>query len=187
MREPDIKIYPLSDLYISPIELSSDEPAHQHNAMYELIKGETKTINGYDITFTRFDMGTHSQSGAMVVGAVLNVSAMGNTHEAIPRLMFNERGEPEMIPAELPVLHAGTDGNDAPHVSLSRINVEQKKIFLEMAGLENQPHAAAPSQLVVEISTKPLMMVLWTGVILIIAGTAIEFKRRVLIFGTIRS
>ena len=32
MREPDIKVYPLSDLYISPIELKTPESAHARNA-----------------------------------------------------------------------------------------------------------------------------------------------------------
>lgn len=178
MREPDIKIYPLNDLYISPIEVKTDEHDHSHESMYELTKGETKEINGYKIMFTKFEMGAHAQQGTMAVGAVLNVSLQGTTREIIPRLMFNQRGEQQMMPAELPVLNPKLVGHETPHISLNAISVEQKKILLELHGVGEPSHATEPPQLLVEVSTKPLMMVVWTGVLLIIAGTGISFWRR---------
>jgi cytochrome c-type biogenesis protein CcmF len=179
MREPDIKIYPLTDLYISPVEIKADEHMHGQEGIYELTKGETKEINGYQITFARFEMGSHSDPGAMAVGAVLNVSAEGKNHEAVPQLVFNQRGERQMMPAELPILSNGTNGKEPPHVSLNAISVEQKKVFLELHGVGNESHVPVPLQLILEVSTKPLMMVVWTGVVLIIAGTALSFKRRI--------
>ena len=41
----------------------------------------------------------------------------------------------------------------------------------------NQHQEEAP-QLLVEISSKPLMMVVWTGVVLIVLGTLVAFVRR---------
>lgn len=178
MREPDIKVYPLTDLYISPIELRTAHDGHPPHDMHELSKGESKEINGYQITFARFEMGSHGQPGAMAVGAVLNVSSHGQQHEVVPQLLFNERGEREMIPAELPMTPAGGHDHDRPHVSLNAISVEQKKVLLEVHGFEETEAVLEAPELIVEISTKPLMMVLWTGVVLIIAGTLVAFRRR---------
>ena len=55
--------------------------------------------------------------------------------------------------------------------------VKSKKILLEITGTEEAEAAVVP-ELLVDISMKPLMMVVWTGVILIIAGTALAFQRR---------
>lgn len=181
MREPDIKVLPLKDLYISPLELKMDDPQHQHNPMIEIIKGETKEMLGYKITFTKFDVGQHAEMGAMSVGAVLNIEAGGKMHEVIPTLTFDNKNGRQPIPAELPILSGYSNAEMQPHVTLNALSVEEKKIMLEFHGF-TQPHEEpqASQALVVDISIKPLMMVIWTGVVLIILGTLIAFRRRTL-------
>jgi cytochrome c biogenesis factor len=64
-----------------------------------------------------------------------------------------------------------------PQVALQAISVEQKKVVLELLG--NEPaQAAGTHELILEVSVKPLMMVVWTGVVLIVLGTALALKRR---------
>jgi cytochrome c-type biogenesis protein CcmF len=179
MREPAIKIYPFHDLYISPVELKSSEAAHKHDAMYELTKGETKDIGGYHITFARFDMGQHGQPGAMTVGAVLSVDAGGKQEEIIPQLMFNQRGEREFKPAELPFAKKSGYENAKVQIALNAINVEERKVVLELLNNVTPSLGGEMPQLILEISTKPLMMVVWTGVVLVIMGTAVSFRRRI--------
>jgi cytochrome c-type biogenesis protein CcmF len=177
MREPNIKVLPLKDLYISPLELQASEPQQSHNPMFEITKGETKELMGYKITFTKFDVGQHANMAAMSVGAVLSVDAGGKTQEIIPLLTFDEKGQRKPIPIELPVV-----GNmpHKPMIALTGLSVEEKKIDLELLGF-GQHEVAPPTQaLVVDISLKPLMMVVWTGVVLIIAGTLIAWRRRML-------
>lgn len=179
MREPDIKVLPLKDLYISPLELKADEHQHQHNPMFEITKGETKEMLGYKITFTKFDVGQHAQMGAMSVGAVLNIEAGGKKHEVVPMLTFDAKGGRQPIPAELPMLDGYSNPDMKPHVTLNALSVEEKKIMLEFHGFtppHEEPQAA--QSLVVDISIKPLMMVVWTGVVLIIIGTLIAWRRR---------
>jgi cytochrome c-type biogenesis protein CcmF len=181
MREPDIKVLPLKDLYISPLELKIDEQQHQHNPMLEIAKGDTKEMLGYKITFTKFDVGQHAEMGAMSVGAVLNIEAGGTMHEVIPTLTFDKQNGRQPIPAELPMLSGYTNPDMKPHVTLNALSVEEKKIMLEFHGF-TQPHEEpqAAQALVVDISIKPLMMVIWTGVVLIILGTLIAWRRRML-------
>jgi hypothetical protein len=80
-------------------------------------------------------------------------------------------------PATLPSLHYPTKGLLSPQIVLSAISVEEKKVLLEITGME-QAEAAFVPELLLDISMKPLMMVVWTGVVLIIAGTALAFQRR---------
>jgi cytochrome c-type biogenesis protein CcmF len=175
MREPDIKIFPLKDLYISPLELRSQSPEHSHPTL-ELAKGESAKFGEYTIQFVRFESGNHSEAGAMAFGALLNVSVRGTTHELMPQILINQKGEQQFTPAMLPALNDGKN----QQVFLAAMNVEQKKILLEMSGHEEDENAHAQT-LIVEISTKPLMMVVWTGVVLILAGSAMAFKRRLAI------
>ena len=173
MREPDIRILPLKDIYISPLEITMPEDDSARGPVLELTKGETKNIGGYSITFTRFDVGQHGDQAAMSVGAVLSVTAAGRTSEVTPVLSFNG-GKPEMRPADLPTSGGGT----APQIALMQVNVDEKKVYLTVTGLD---HPATPPQqplLLVEISLKPLMMVVWTGVVLIVAGSLMSYRRR---------
>jgi len=178
MREPDIKVYPLKDLYISPLEMRSPAAASAQHPTYEITKGETREIPGYKITFSGFDMSQHGEAGSMAVGAILRVEGGGKVQEIIPRLLIDARGGRKLEPAELPQADYRSTGTSKPRIALSAINVEEKKVGLELLGVDEQPASAAPDELTVEVSTKPLMMVVWTGVVLIITGTAIAFKRR---------
>ena len=99
------------------------------------------------------------------------------SQELIPRLMFNERGERQVVPVAMPVSNVSTNNASKLELSLSAINVEQKKVLLELLGGDQHQQEIGAS-LIVEVSTKPLMMVLWTGVVLIIGGSVIAFKRR---------
>jgi cytochrome c-type biogenesis protein CcmF len=175
LREPAIRIFPLKDLYISPLEITSHDHAAQRPTL-EIAKGETKEFAGYEVSFVKFDMSQHGENGGMAVGALLQVKSGGEVHEVTPLLTFDERGERHPVPATLPSLHDPAKG--LPQIILSAISVEEKKVLLEISGTEEAEAAFVP-ELLVDISLKPLMMVVWTGVILIIAGTALAFQRRV--------
>lgn len=177
MREPDIKNFPLRDLYISPIELQSSD-ADQPHPMIELSKGETRELGGYQLQFVRFETGQHGVPGAMSVGAVLQVGVHGELHEVIPTMTIDERGERKLVPADLPM--AGSMGQrlNRPQIALAGMSVEEKKVVLELLGFDDHVGMTSAQELVVDVSTKPLMMLVWTGVVFIIGGMAIALRRR---------
>ncbi|MFI5252619.1 MAG: cytochrome c biogenesis protein CcsA [Bacteroidota bacterium] len=180
LREPSIKIFPLHDLYISPVDVKIS-PLQSAGLQLEIKKGETKSLGGYQIEFEKFEMGEHAQGGGMKVGAVLKVTSKDGEHEITPTLTFNERGEKATMPADLPEFTGPTGAVSKPQVVLSGMNVEEKSILLDITGIGGHMEASGGVQeLIVEISTKPLMMVVWTGVVLIIAGTAIALRRRII-------
>ncbi|MBI5021409.1 MAG: cytochrome c biogenesis protein CcsA [Ignavibacteriales bacterium] len=181
MREPDIKVLPLKDLYISPLELQADEHQHGHDPMMVIAKGETQEFMGYKITFTKFDVGQHGMNAMMSVGAVLNIEANGKTEEIIPVLSFNEKNERVPVPVDLPVLSGYNNmSGQKPQIALTALSVEEKKVELAFLGFTAHENHATTQALVVDISLKPLMMVVWTGVVLVILGTVIAFRRRTL-------
>ncbi|HUL44549.1 MAG TPA: cytochrome c biogenesis protein CcsA [Bacteroidota bacterium] len=176
IREPDIKIFPMKDLYISPMELRAADPSQAGNhPVLEIAKGETKEILGYKVTFERYQMDQHGESGSMSVGAVLHISSGTRSCDIIPQLAINDRGERMSEPVQLP---DSLSPGKSPFIALNAINVEEQKVFLAFAGLDQKETTAPSQELLVEVSIKPLMMVLWTGVVLIIAGTVIAWRRR---------
>jgi len=178
LREPDIRIFPLKDLYLSPLELRTSEAAPAGISL-EITKGETKSLGAYEIEFAGFETGEHGEPGQMKVGALLNVSVHGTKHVVTPRIVVDANGQQTRVPADLPASQFPTKGTTGPQVQLMAMNVEQKKILLGFSGFEEHGGTGSAQELIVEVSTKPLMMVVWTGVVLIIAGTAIGFRRRV--------
>ncbi|MBI3193296.1 MAG: cytochrome c biogenesis protein CcsA [Ignavibacteriae bacterium] len=178
MREPDIKVFPLKDLYLSPLEMKAPQQHDEHPTL-EIGKGEKKEFGGYEIEFVGFQTGEHGQPGSMQVGALLKVTSQGKETEVIPAIVVDAQGQQTQVPVEMPPLHNPTKGIQNPVITLAGMSVEQKKIMLAFHGLEGDDHSAAPVyELLLEVSIKPLMMVVWTGVVLIIAGTIIAFKRR---------
>jgi cytochrome c-type biogenesis protein CcmF len=146
--------------------------------MVELTKGESKQLGEYQIRFVRFEMAQHGQSGSMSVGAVLDVAIHDEHHEVIPSMTITERGQQQFNPSDLPVPQNMSQGLIKPRIALTGMSVEEKKVMLQVMGLGTEGNHPPPQELVVEISTKPLMMVVWTGVVLILAGTTISLKRR---------
>jgi len=178
LREPFIKIYPLKDLYLSPLEIQNPDQEQSQNTL-DIGKGETKQFGGYSIQFAGFDMSQHGQQAISTVGAVLKITKDGKEYEVIPRLGYNERQEPQYIPADLPTGQYPDRASGGPQIIFTRMSVETKRVLLSVTGLEGQGAASPTPQLLLEASIKPLMMVVWTGVVLIVGGTLLAYRRRI--------
>lgn len=176
MREPHVRVLPLKDLYLSPLELQGGQADHHHPSI-ELAMGERKSIGGYEIEFERFETGQHTETTAMEVGAVLNIPVDGHVHRIVPSISFTADGRRETVPMDLPALVNPTKGTVQPQVILSAMQVEGKRILLEFHGFEEEMHAG-PSALLLDVSMIPMMMVVWTGVVLILGGTLLAFVKR---------
>lgn len=179
MREPDIKILPLRDLYITAVELKSGAPPHEHPVL-EFKKEEAQTFDEYKITFLRFISEGHMEGGQMSVGAVLNVETHGRGHEVIPGITFDEKGERHYHPVALPKRHNPAVGAEVPEVVLLGINVDEKKVALQFNGFDDHSAHDQDLEVVLEVTSKPLMLVVWAGVVLILVGTVVGYRRRTL-------
>lgn len=167
MKTPDIRRSLFADVYISPLELMQDSV--QTGSKLLMKKGETKEFAAYVIQFLGFDMASHGEAmKAVRIGANLKVTYRGKDYEIEPALII-EGGERKPQPAAIPESNAS--------VILSSINADQKMIELVFQNLGTglQP---ASENVVIEISRKPLMNLLWMGTLCMMLGVFLGVKRR---------
>ncbi|MEE9119005.1 MAG: hypothetical protein V3U02_10490, partial [Calditrichia bacterium] len=175
MREPDVKWGIINDIYISPLEIRQAD--HNHSSSLTITKGETKEIQGYQVTFTSFKMTPHEDGKNFQVGAVLHIVKGDFHHTVTPVLLMGSekrRSEPALIKQK------NAYGPEIT-VTLNNLNADTKMVELEFEGLGEAEAVTHdhPEQLVVEFSQKPFMSILWFGTILLIIGTLISFTQRI--------
>ncbi len=174
MREPHVKRGIFSDLYISPLQ-KQQANAHSEENHLVLEKGQKREFAGFEIEFVAFDMSSHGSRDAFQIGAKLLLRKDGKEYSATPALVM-EQGKRRAHPAELELPNPGKIS-----INLENLNADQKKILLHFHGLNTNKSSAADqtqARLLVEVSRKPFMNVLWFGSILLTLGTIIAFKRR---------
>jgi cytochrome c-type biogenesis protein CcmF len=162
MRKPYIHKHLLYDLYLSP----QDQQIMGDGNQLVLSKGETGKIGDYGVKFANFDMGNHGETGDMQVGAVLEVTRGSETKEVVPRMTFT-RGGKQFIIADMP----NGDGS----VTLQDIQADAGKVSLAFSGV---PGMDVMDLLVLEVSKKPLINLVWLGVVMVCGGTFISYVRR---------
>ncbi len=166
MRTPHIKITPLEDLYLAPAEHLGAEEAGKNT--FVLQKGESKTVEGYTIAFLGFDMSTHQAESQISVGATLEVKHEGAVDTLTPSMSMDVSGEDQI--KEKVYLPDGKHG-----VVLEQIDADRKMVKLTIFAPEDEPQK---DLLVLEVSRKPLINLLWLGTVLIMLGLAVSTYRR---------
>jgi len=160
VRTPHIEYGILGDLYIAPLEIKTSQES------FVMKKGESVEFKNYRIGFLRFEMAPHSAEGKMVVGAELEIKGDGQKQTIVPTLIIGMEGEREQRGAELP------QGDGL--VYLDEIDADSKMISLSILDLSDD----APETLILEISRKPLIGLVWSGTILMMIGLGITWWRR---------
>jgi len=166
MVNPDIRNFALMDLYVSPLEYDPGQP------FLELAQGETGAIGETRVRFVRFDL--QAEGNAMVamaagrtvtVGAVLEVTQNGKTAGLRPLYRLNPAdGRVDTPPLPLP---------DGGAVRISGINASSGKVRLDLGGVAN------PAHLALDVTTKPLISMVWGGLYVVLAGGILATINRV--------
>ncbi|MGD2114956.1 MAG: cytochrome c biogenesis protein CcsA, partial [Acidobacteriota bacterium] len=111
MANPHVKVSPLSDFYVSPLEFS---PGRQANAgrMVELSRGQEARIGDYTVRFGGFDLGVDGSAfakmsegvGEVTLGVQVGVTGPdGESRQAVPLYRFDqESGRVETPPTGVP-------------------------------------------------------------------------------------
>ncbi|APF18969.1 cytochrome c assembly protein [Caldithrix abyssi DSM 13497] len=170
MHEPSIRRGIISDLYISPLQIARDEHNHAHEEI-TLEKGEIKTWNDYEVQFTGFEMANHDEEHGIKVLANVIFKKGEEIIQLKPGVIL--RGQQgEAIPS---VLEDAETGKTT--IELTALNADAKTIRLMFHG--TAPLKEAPTaQVLIEISIKRFMALLWLGTILLTAGTILGGYRR---------
>lgn len=167
--DPHIERFLLGDVYIEPVDYQPP--------VVELARGESAFRFGYRILFEDFEVERHDPEGdgEVAIRARLLVHR-GDVHEAVsPRLLLGASGS-RSEPAELP-------GGEF-EIRLLRILADEHAIVLRLerasaaGGAGEGIDTAAPEVLVVDVSTKPVIGLLWIGVGLVAGGGLLAGTRR---------
>lgn len=148
------------DLYIS---LSDFIPDPNALSLY-IKKGEEKRINGYRIRFLGFEISGMMGSRGAEVRAKLHVEGPGGSRGDIA---------PGMDFSGMPTGRGIIPGDGV--VELAKIRADEGMIYLKIYGLGGRKRS---EMLIVEISEKPLVGMVWTGTIMMLVGGALAFVRR---------
>jgi len=165
MKRPYIRKSLAYDLYFSPQEIQ--QLSSGQGLM--LRKGMSETVGDFEITFTGFEVGSHASSGAMTVGAVLEVSHGGETETVTP--MLSSDGSQGGMKSEPVPLFGGSEYK----VTLDRIYADEGVVLLSIPGLiESGP----PDKLILDVSKKPGINLLWIGTLIVFVGMFLSLKKR---------
>ncbi|UCD18233.1 MAG: hypothetical protein JSV44_04795, partial [Candidatus Zixiibacteriota bacterium] len=168
MKRPHIEKELLYDLYLSPLDVQE----FPNSGGLRLAKGETDSLGDFTVTFVDFDMGSHDASGGITVAAELEVSSGGRTETARPALTSNISSKSgQLISSPVPLL-----SGSGYEVRLSRVLPDEGAVMLEIPGLIE---AGPPDQLILDMSLKPGINLLWLGTIIIAVGLTVTLYNHI--------
>jgi cytochrome c biogenesis factor len=135
------------------------------------------------ITFQRFDMGAHGNSGMMgggnsvTIGAVLQIKTDKDVQEIVPTTTYDFQGKPEMKTA---YLKNSSIGFQLVTMNVATTKGGKSRIQINVVGLGGMTHGGTqkPETLIAEISVKPFMNFVWIAAVMIISGLTIAMLRR---------
>jgi cytochrome c-type biogenesis protein CcmF len=158
MRTPAID--GLRDLYLSPLEVKSGATHERHEPVW-LRRGESVPFAGGTVSFSGFRMENRDR---FFVFADLQVRDGDRTFDVAPALAAGADGSTP-VPAEIPGIGS---------VAVVQIDADAGRVALHL------PHEPAPAGPVamVELSTRPLVNLVWIGALLTLLGSALAGVRR---------
>ncbi len=139
-----------------------------------LHRGEAVRYKDTAVTFDDFDLSDFDpKAGKIHIGAVFTVARGGKSYRLEPRYLQDRGGPPEVKPAEIP----GTGGLS---LTLGRIDANGGAVELKIYDPTLPPQPPQPASLVLDVSTKPLISLVWLGTLLVIGGiiVALGLRRR---------
>ncbi len=173
MREPDILNLITKDYYIEPLGYNEDQ-SNDGNVVI-IKKGEEYNYENSKILFTGFDfpqdaMQAMSDGKGFQIGANFIVVTNGKTDSA-QAFMKSEGSERKFVPAEVP--------NADLRIELLNLDASGT-VNVKFAKLSdpNLVYKKNPPSLSVEVSTKPFIILVWLGVLLMVIGFIVAVIRR---------
>lgn len=171
MRKPHVMKSLFYDVYISPEEHyeEGENPADRFDQALELLKGQSKSFDNVEYTFTDFEIGSHVDgSDGMRVTALIDVRTYDGRVERIkPYLELSSDDSRVQGKATL---------SDGTVVLLGGIQADAGAILLEFERPGGQVQVA--SLLVLEVSTKPMVGLVWMGAVMTILGAFLALYYR---------
>lgn len=171
-KKPAIVRTFLADLYMAPEQILEA----QASGGLSLTRETPKEVGGYTFTFLGFSVSDHSadMSKGLRATALIELVSAKHRDTIAPAViqMIDDAGHNHLVD-EPGIMRTHT--GDTVLVTISGLQVDQGTIELDIPGLVE---SGSPERLVLDVSRKPLINLVWAGAILIIIGSSIVFFRR---------
>lgn len=174
--EPGIIRYPSNDLYIAPKALDIEH----RSPKLVLMKGlpsRLPTDSNWTIELLGFDMSQAQTSdipGSLKLGARIRLSS--NDHKAIDTTLFTYFDGNTFTPR---LVYLDQGGNALSLISIQRDQSQPERSTATILISDPSQHAAMDRQvLVVDVSLKPMINIVWCGFLILLAGLLVSTIRR---------
>lgn len=174
IQHPDIKLGVAGDLFVAvtPNEMLDDNSGR--TGEIALAMGDSLVVGDdeFEITFARFaikeDSEYHTDSTEIAVAAVLNVTNLSTGERRLfePLYLVDKSGKTRSVRNELPEWQFA--------VSFVGMNVDNGQAHLVLEGVTVEPE----DWIVVQAMKKPLIILVWIGIIMLSAGFVLSLIRR---------
>jgi len=178
MRHPDILNMVTRDFYVSPVSVETPDQRKEQTLNFK--KGETRDVNGMQVTFVDFDF-SDTEKGRMVtggeftIGVILEVRNEGKKERLKP-LMKNSGGSISYIPAAI----AGSAIQfTIAKLQPNREDPSQSSVEIGVTAPGSKSNKPQAETLIVEASIKPFINLVWMGTITLVVGFILTIVRRV--------
>ncbi len=136
-----------------------------------LHKGETLTYKGVTLAFDDFDLSDFDpEANKINIGAVLKVGGGPKPAEITPRFHGGEGG-PRYDDAEVP-------GLPGVKVRTGKMDPNEKTVELQVYDADAPPDLGEPMHFSVDVTVKPMIGLLWSGLVVLLAGGIMAVIRR---------
>ncbi|HKC23480.1 MAG TPA: cytochrome c biogenesis protein CcsA, partial [Thermoanaerobaculia bacterium] len=179
MANPDVNSSALMDLYVSPQSYDPGSPARAEGTLVGLKKGESKTVAGVGFKFLDFEADRSQVSSdrpRVTVTAHYLVTTAKQSSEQIARfVMF--LGPAEGGASESP--ETGIPGT-AGRFRIRRVSATEGTSEIEVLGLNpaGDLKPATAESFSMDVTTKPLISLVWGGFYVMMAGAFLALLRR---------
>ncbi|NOZ77992.1 MAG: cytochrome c biogenesis protein CcsA [Acidobacteria bacterium] len=136
--------------------------------------GQSLKYDGVTATFEGFDLSDFKpEAGRIHIGVKLKVTREGKTYALEPKYLKDTASSERVIPAGIP-------GSGGLALTLGKIDANGGAVELELYDPSLPPQPPARPSLVLDVSTKPGISLVWIGTIILILGIflAMVYRRR---------
>jgi len=145
----------------------------------QLEEGGTLSYNGAEIAFTGFDLSDFDpQAGRIHIGAAFKVGGYGKPGETVTAYYRSDESDGERWE------DAAVPGLPGVSLRLGRMDAENKIVELLVIDPSAPEDAGQPARFSVDFSVKPMIVLLWTGLVVLLLGGVMAVLRRTEEFST---
>ncbi len=180
MANPDVRSTPLMDLYVSPQSYDPGQPARIEGSTIALKKGESKSADGVKIKFLDFSADRSAINDATRPHVTVTANFLVTTAEVAEEktakyvMYFGATaGGPATEAPETPLPGRG-------RMRIKRVSPNEGTCELELMGVAagGDLKPATAETLSIDVTTKPLISLVWAGFYVMMLGGIVALLRR---------